>query len=124
MPPLSPIGYSVTTQSLSPCPARFRQSITLKVASPPWFRGGNGGVILPDARNQDVILEIVSHARKVLRHLDALSLGAVNTPKVLMQSGIGDERELTRAGPRNSPWSYPWQEARAPWPFGSMRGWG
>ena len=25
-------------------------------------------------------------------------LGAVNTPKVLMQSGIGDERELTRAG--------------------------
>ena len=28
-------------------------------------------MILPDARNQDVILEIVSHARKVLRHLDA-----------------------------------------------------
>jgi hypothetical protein len=30
MPLSSPIGYSVTTQSLSPCPARFRQSITLK----------------------------------------------------------------------------------------------
>jgi len=27
-----------------------------------------------------------------------LCLGAVNTPKVLMQSGIGDENELTRAG--------------------------
>ena len=27
-----------------------------------------------------------------------LALGAINTPKVLMQSGIGDERELTAAG--------------------------
>ena len=27
-----------------------------------------------------------------------LSLGAINTPKVLMQSGIGDERALTQAG--------------------------
>jgi choline dehydrogenase len=27
-----------------------------------------------------------------------LSLGAINTPKVLMQSGIGDARELTQAG--------------------------
>jgi choline dehydrogenase-like flavoprotein len=26
------------------------------------------------------------------------SLGAINTPKVLMQSGIGDARQLTRAG--------------------------
>src|SRR5205823_11781764 len=32
------------------------------------------------------------------RHETELSLGAVNTPKVLMQSGIGDERELIRAG--------------------------
>src|SRR5215813_6104672 len=29
-----------------------------------------------------------------------LSLGAINTPKLLMQSGIGDEAELTRAGVR------------------------
>ena len=29
-----------------------------------------------------------------------LSLGAINTPKLLMQSGIGDEGELTRAGVR------------------------
>jgi choline dehydrogenase len=27
-----------------------------------------------------------------------VSLGAINTPKVLMQSGIGDERQLTRVG--------------------------
>jgi len=32
------------------------------------------------------------------RHQTVLSLGAINTPKVLMQSGIGDERVLTRAG--------------------------
>src|SRR5258708_28279145 len=30
----------------------------------------------------------------------ALSLGAINTPKVLMQSGIGDETELQRFGIR------------------------
>src|SRR5262249_13668060 len=29
-----------------------------------------------------------------------LSLGAIHTPKLLMQSGIGDEAELTRAGVR------------------------
>src|SRR6202008_4965618 len=27
-----------------------------------------------------------------------VSLGAINTPRVLMQSGIGDESQLTRAG--------------------------
>ncbi len=32
------------------------------------------------------------------RHETVLSLGAINTPKVLMQSGIGDGRELTLAG--------------------------
>ena len=35
MPLLSPIGYSVTTRSLSPCPARFGQSITLQALIPP-----------------------------------------------------------------------------------------
>lgn len=36
--------------------------------------------------------------RIAARHETVLSLGAVNTPKVLMQSGIGDERALIRAG--------------------------
>jgi choline dehydrogenase len=36
--------------------------------------------------------------RITARYKTVLSLSAVNTPKVLMQSGIGDERELTRAG--------------------------
>src|SRR5215468_2870936 len=36
--------------------------------------------------------------RIVARREIVLCLGAVNTPKVLMQSGIGDESELTRAG--------------------------
>jgi choline dehydrogenase len=36
--------------------------------------------------------------RIAARRETVLSLGAINTPKVLMQSGIGDERELTRAG--------------------------
>jgi choline dehydrogenase len=36
--------------------------------------------------------------RIIARRETVLSLGAVNTPKVLMQSGIGDERELARVG--------------------------
>jgi choline dehydrogenase len=36
--------------------------------------------------------------RIVARCEIVLSLGAINTPKVLMQSGIGDESELARAG--------------------------
>jgi choline dehydrogenase len=44
----------------------------------------------------------ISHEGK-MRHLTAgaevvLSLGAINTPKVLMQSGIGDQTELRRLG--------------------------
>jgi hypothetical protein len=35
MPLLSPIGYSVTTRGLSPCRARFGQSITLQALTPP-----------------------------------------------------------------------------------------
>jgi hypothetical protein len=35
MPLLSPIGYSVTTRGLSPCRARFGQSITLRALTPP-----------------------------------------------------------------------------------------
>jgi choline dehydrogenase len=46
-------------------------------------------------------VEIVHN--KQVRHIAAgfevvLSLGAINTPKVLMQSGIGDEEELQRLG--------------------------
>jgi len=36
--------------------------------------------------------------RTTARYEIVLSLGAINTPKVLMQSGIGDERQLTPAG--------------------------
>jgi choline dehydrogenase len=36
--------------------------------------------------------------RIAARYETVLSLGAINTPKVLMQSGIGDERELALAG--------------------------
>ncbi|WP_210241258.1 GMC family oxidoreductase N-terminal domain-containing protein [Mesorhizobium sp. B2-3-14] len=36
--------------------------------------------------------------RTLARCETVLSLGAINTPKVLMQSGIGDERDLTAAG--------------------------
>jgi choline dehydrogenase len=36
--------------------------------------------------------------RITARYETVLSLGAINTPMVLMQSGIGDERELTPAG--------------------------
>ncbi|MDB5447420.1 MAG: glucose-methanol-choline oxidoreductase [Phenylobacterium sp.] len=36
--------------------------------------------------------------RITARYETVLSLGAINTPKVLMQSGIGDELELTLAG--------------------------
>jgi choline dehydrogenase len=36
--------------------------------------------------------------RITARYETVLSLGAINTPKVLMQSGIGDERELIAAG--------------------------
>jgi choline dehydrogenase len=39
------------------------------------------------------------HAHRIVARREiVLCLGAVNTPKVLMQSGIGDESELTRAG--------------------------
>jgi choline dehydrogenase len=36
--------------------------------------------------------------RIAARHEIVLSLGAINTPKVLMQSGIGDHSKLTRVG--------------------------
>jgi choline dehydrogenase len=36
--------------------------------------------------------------RIAARYETVLSLGAINTPKVLMQSGIGDARELAPAG--------------------------
>jgi choline dehydrogenase len=46
-------------------------------------------------------VEFRYHGRTVLAEVTrevVLSLGAIHTPKVLMQSGIGDEGELTRAG--------------------------
>jgi choline dehydrogenase len=46
-------------------------------------------------------VEVSCHG--TIHHIDArheviLSLGAINSPKTLMQSGIGDERELARVG--------------------------
>ncbi len=56
-------------------------------------------VILDGKRAKGVEVLFEGEARRFLADGEVvLSLGAINTPKVLMQSGIGDQEELTRCG--------------------------
>ena len=56
-------------------------------------------VILDGKRAKGVDVLFEREARRFLADGEVvLSLGAINTPKVLMQSGIGDREELTRYG--------------------------
>ena len=53
-----------------------------------------------DGRRASVVQAIVDgEVVSLAAHSEiVLSLGAINTPKLLMQSGIGDEQDLRRAG--------------------------
>ena len=56
-------------------------------------------IVFDGKRAVGVEFRLDAQSHRIAAHCEiVLSLGAINTPKVLMQSGIGDESELARAG--------------------------